>query len=214
MTIKKIYRQRFKEFEARNKVWSVLARDFFQQFIRKGDIVVDIGCGYGEFINNILAKEKLAVDLNPEVKKFVTKKVKFFQGNSTRMPFIKDNSVNKIFISNFFEHLSRPDIEKTIKELKRILKKGGQTLVLQPNIRLLPCDYWMFFDHLTPIDDRALEEIFAVYGFILKKRIFKFLPFTTKSRYPKSPLMVYLYLKMPFLWFFFGKQSFLIFEKL
>jgi hypothetical protein len=28
----------------------------------------------------------------------------------------------------------------------------------------------MFFDHITAVDDRALEEIFDIVGFSLKKR--------------------------------------------
>ncbi len=213
MSLKRIYQIRFNDRQERKDIWRVLVNDFFQRFIDKNDTVVDVGCGYGEFINQIRAKRRLAVDLNPEAVKFLAKKVRFFLGKSTKMPFIKNDFVDKIFISNFFEHLTREDIVLTIKEFKRILKKRGQVLILQPNIRFLQKDYWMFFDHLTPVDDRALEETFGVYGFKLKKRILKFLPYTTKSRYPQSPYIIKLYLKLSFLWPVFGRQSFLIFEK-
>ncbi len=214
MNFKKIYKTRFNDVEERKLIWRILVKDFFQQFVEKGDIVLDVGCGYGEFINNIICKKKLAIDLNKLSKKYLNKNIEFFLESSTEMPDVKSKSINKIFVSNFFEHLEREHIVETIKEFKRVLKDKGEVLILQPNIRFCAKDYWMFFDHLTPIDDRALEEIFSSYNFKLKKRILKFLPYTTKSDLPKSPILVKLYLKLPFLWKIFGQQSFLIFKKL
>ena len=48
----------------------------------------------------------------------------------------------------------------------------------------------------------------------VKKVIKRFLPYTTKSKLPQEPWLVWLYLKlMPFSGFFFGKQSLIILEK-
>lgn len=214
MDVKKIYETRFINIEERRLIWQILVTDFFQQYIRKDDVVLDVGCGYGEFINNIVCGKKLAVDLNRSVKKYLNKDIKFFLESSTKMSNIRDKSIDKIFVSNFFEHLKKEDIVKTIKEFKRVLKSRGEVLILQPNIRFCAKDYWMFFDHITALDDRVLEEVFSSKGFKLKKIILKFLPFTMKSVLPKLPIFVKLYLKFPFLWQIFGKQSFLIFEKL
>jgi ubiquinone/menaquinone biosynthesis C-methylase UbiE len=214
MDVKKIYETRFINIEERKLIWQVLVTDFFQQYINKNDIVLDAGCGYGEFINNIICGKKIAVDLNSDTKKYLNKDVKYYHGSTTKMPFIKKNSIDKIFVSNFFEHLEKKDITKTIKEFRRILKDEGEVLVLQPNIRFCHKDYWMFFDHITALDDRVLEEVFSSQGFKLKKIVLKFLPFTMKSILPKLPIFVKLYLKLPFFWQILGKQSFLIFEKL
>lgn len=214
MNLKKIYEARFVNVEQRKLIWQVLVSDFFQQFIKKNDAVLDVACGYGEFINNIVCGKKFAVDLNKSVKKYLRKDVRFFSESSTKMSSIKDKSIDKIFVSNFFEHIKKEDIIRTIDEFNKKLKDRGEVLVLQPNIRFCAKDYWMFFDHLTPIDDRAMEEIFSSHGYRLKKRILKFLPYTTKSNLPKSPIFIKIYLKLPFLWRFFGQQSFLVFEKL
>lgn len=214
MDVKKIYKTRFNDIEERKSIWRVLVTDFFQQFVKKNNVVLDAGCGYGEFINNIICGKKLAVDLNSETKKYLNTDVKYYLSSTTKMPSIKEKSIDKIFVSNFFEHLERKDIVRTIKEFKRVLRNRGEVLILQPNIRFCAKDYWMFFDHVTPIDDRALDEIFSINGFKLKKIILKFLPYTMKGKLPKSSLFVKLYLKFPILWKFFGKQSFLIFEKL
>lgn len=213
VNFKNIYRNRFDNKKERNIIWQVLVKDIFQKNINRKDTVLEIACGYGEFINNIKCGKKIAVDVNPDAKKWLTKGVEFFLCSSTKINQVKNNSVDKIFVSNFFEHISRVDIVLTIEEFKRVLKNRGEVLILQPNIRFLSQDYWMFFDHITPIDDRALEEIFASFGFKLKQRILKFLPYTTKSNFPKSPFLIHLYLKLPFLWPIFGRQSFLVFEK-
>ena len=122
MDLKKIYKNRFNDIEERKSIWQVLVKDFFQKFIKSADVVLDIGCGYGEFINNIVCGKKIAVDLNPEAKKHLSRDVKYYLGSSTKMPFIRENSVNKIFVSNFFEHLERKNIEATVIEMERVLK--------------------------------------------------------------------------------------------
>ena len=215
MDVKKIYKTRFSEkIKQRFDLWNVLIINFFQKYINEKDTVLDLGCGYGEFISQINCRKKYAVDLNSDSEKYLSKKVIFYKQSSTKMSLVKPKLIDKVFVSNFFEHLTREDIILSIKEIRRILKKNGQILILQPNIRLLTADFWRFFDHITPIDDRALEELFISEGFILKKRIFKFLPYTTKSGLPKSLFIVRIYLGWPFLWNIFGRQSFLIFEKL
>lgn len=209
---KNLYKNRFiVHVKQRNALWRVLCKDFLQQFISVDDIVLDIPSGYGEFINNINCKKKIACDINPDSETFVNKDVKFILGSSVKIK-LKDNSVDKIFISNFFEHISREEILRTIKELKRILKPHGKVVILQPNVRFCYKDYWMFFDHITPIDDRALEEVFDLNSFTLVHKIEKFLPYTTKDSTPKHPLLVKIYLKFKLSWKIFGKQSFLVFE--
>ena len=212
MIIDQVYKQRFAGTEIRQEMWDILVSDFFQKYVDKNDTVLDVPCGYGEFINKISCSKKYAVDINPDARKRVNKDVTFLLSSSTKMPLAK-NSIDKIFVSNFFEHLTRSDIEKTIREFKRVLKPGGQVLVLQPNIRFAYKNYWMFFDHITAIDDRALEEIFNIIGLRPTEKILRFLPFTTHSRLPNKSVFVRLYLRLPFVWRILGKQSFLVFSK-
>jgi len=213
MDIKSLYENRFDNVQERKLIWKILVKDFFQKYISKNNSVLEIACGYGEFINEIKCGKKYAIDLNPDSSKYLDKSVTFYRESSINIKPLKKKFIDKIFVSNFFEHINRDEIMLTIKECFRVLKKGGQILILQPNIRFCEKDYWMFFDHITPIDDRALTEAFLSNGFILKKLILRFLPYTTKSRLPKSDIFIRLYLKLPFLWRIFGRQSFLIFEK-
>jgi len=57
-----IYRQRFKKYLlSRNQIYQILCQKFFQSYISPNSVVLDIGAGYGEFINHIQAKEKIAL---------------------------------------------------------------------------------------------------------------------------------------------------------
>ena len=212
MRVDKIYQKRFDKTEERKILWDVLVENFFQNYISEKDVVLDLPCGYGEFINTIKCKKKYAIDINSDSKKHLNVDVKFINASSINTT-LKQNSVDKIFCSNFFEHLSRGEIQKTIEEFKRILKPKGQVLVLQPNIRFALKDYWMFIDHITPIDDRALEEAFGLAGFKLIKRILRFLPFTAQGRLPMNKHLVRAYLSFPIAWKVLGKQTFMVFEK-
>lgn len=212
MLVDKIYRLRFSKEDERKILWGLLVRKFFQQYIKKTDTVLDVPCGYGEFINIVNCKKKIALDINPDSKKHLNMDVTFLKASSTKIP-LPNASVDKVFVSNFFEHITREDIQKTIIEFRRILKKGGSVMILQPNIRFAYKNYWMFFDHITAVDDRALEEIFTIEGFRLTKRVLRFVPYTSQGLLPTKKLMISLYLSLPIVWRFFGQQTFLMFEK-
>ena len=125
------------------------------------------------------------------------------------MESIEDESIDRVFANNFFEHLSKPDIILTLREAHHILKPDGEILVLQPNIRYCVKDFWMFFDHVTPLDDRSISEALEISGFSVMECIPRFLPYSMKSILPKSLLCLRIYLKLPIMWKLFGAQAFI-----
>jgi hypothetical protein len=68
----------------------------------------------------------------------------------------------------------------------------------------------MFFDHITPVDDRALVEALHAEGYAVDVCIPRFLPYTTKSGLPHGPGLVRLYLRMPLAWKVLGAQAFVV----
>jgi SAM-dependent methyltransferase len=209
--LKALYTNRFeRESEQREDIWQVLCEHFFQSWIAEDATVLDLAAGHCEFINNIKAGRKIAVDLNPDVKLRAAMGVETHLQRSDSMDEIADQSVDVVFVSNFFEHISREVILGTLVEVRRVLRPTGRLLVLQPNVRYCARDYWQFFDHITPIDDRALVEAFTATGFDVVKNIPRFLPYTTKSRLPSGPALVRLYLKVPLAWRVLGAQAFMV----
>jgi ubiquinone/menaquinone biosynthesis C-methylase UbiE len=204
---KKMYHNRFpqKEFDFRTKMWKTLCENFFQKYVPEDSTVLDIASGNCEFINAIKARTKIALDINPSVKNFVEDNVKVILSPSTKMNGIESNSIDVAFTSNFFEHLNREEIIQTIREIYRILKPSESLLILQPNYRFCYKDYFMFFDHITALDDRSLCEILEVSGFKVIECKPKFLPYSTKSRLPQSIYLLKLYLHLEICQKIFGK---------
>src|SRR4051794_23275436 len=102
-----LYRFRFRESERPQKMalWKTLCDHFFQRLVGEDRVVVDLACGYGEFINNIRAKKKFAIDLNPDAAQYVSSDVEFCLSRADAINAIGDNSVDVVFTSNFLEHL-------------------------------------------------------------------------------------------------------------
>jgi ubiquinone/menaquinone biosynthesis C-methylase UbiE len=214
--LSKLYSTRFltEELPIKNKIWQVICIEFLSQFIPKTSTVVDLGAGYCEFINNISCQKKIAIDLNPAVKNFAYPDVEVINESCLAIRSLADNSVDIVFMSNFLEHLlNKQHVFETLRESKRVLKFSGKMLILQPNIRFLPNNYWDFFDHHTPLSDRSLVEVLEALNMTIIKNYPRFLPYTTKSRLPKNPVMVKLYLRLPWIWPLFGKQAFIVAEK-
>jgi SAM-dependent methyltransferase len=210
----RLYRERFQgEAVMREGIWRVLCRDFFQRHVPPGATVLDLAAGHCEFVNNIRARRRIAVDVNPDVVDRAAAGVEAFVDRSDAMTGIDDASVDVVFVSNFFEHVTRAVILSTLTEVHRVLVPAGRLLILQPNVRYCTRDYWQFFDHITPVDDRALAEALVMTGFELTTCIPRFLPYSTKGRLPARPGLVRLYLRFPPAWRVLGAQAFLVAAK-
>lgn len=211
-----LYRHRFPQHELAHKqaIWKVLCRRFFNLYVQPTDTVVDMGAGYCEFINNIDAARRIAVDLNPEVARFAGPGVRIINQPCTAIRELPDSSADVVFMSNFLEHLpSKQAVLETFQEARRLLTGHGCVIVLQPNIRFLYDEYWDFFDHHTALSDRSLVEGLQLAGFEPEVIIPRFLPYTTKSRLPQAPWLVGLYLRVPLAWRVLGKQALVVARK-
>lgn len=216
MNLSNLYKKRFleNEIEQKNKIWQVLCHNFFNKYIDREASVLDVGAGYCEFINNISCKRKIALDLNPDVKKYANEDVEIVNESCFDIKSIKDNSIDRVFMSNFLEHMkNKQEIVDVITEAKRILKKEGKILILQPNIKYCGPKYWDFFDHHTPLTDTSLAEVLESSGFVVEKLISRFLPYSTKSKIPKNPIFVKIYLMFPMVWKIMGEQTFVVAKK-
>ena len=195
-----LYRHRFApdNQEMKKQVWETLCRDFFQTIVGDHKVVVDIACGYGEFINAISADKKYGIDLNPDSKSHLNKDVTFFCVPANNIPF-DAGTADVAFASNFLEHLkTKEECDAVLNEVKRILKPGGKFIILGPNIRYLADKYWDFYDHHLPLSHLSLEEGLIHAGYKIDRIIPRFLPYTAiNTKLPTHPAFVALYLKVP-----------------
>ena len=210
--LSRLYRFRFNasEHSARDAVWRALCEGFFQPLIGEDRVVLDLACGYGEFVNHIRAAKKYAIDLNPDARAHLCASVDYRQSKADALD-IADGAVDVVFASNFLEHLhSKEECDAVFAEVLRVLAPGGRFLVLGPNIRYLAAQYWDFYDHRLPLSHASLEEGLVQAGFDIERLIPRFLPYSMRARLPKNPALVRAYLAAPVLWPLFGRQFFAI----
>jgi len=214
MDMATIYANRFsiEEQTAKDAVWQVLCRHFFQKYIPYDAVVLDLGAGFCEFLRHIQCKERIAVDINEQVAQFAPEGTRVIVAPAHLLTDkVADNSVDVVFASNFFEHLPDKDtFIATLVEVRRVLCPGGKLLVLQPNLRVLGGSYWDFVDHQIPLTDRTLVEAVTMVGLKVIESRSRFLPYTTRSRIPQHPFLVRLYLMFPPVWYILGGQAWLV----
>ena len=211
-----IYANRFAGQEApRERVWKVLTRHYFQQWIRPKATVLDLGAGYCEFINNIRANRKIAVDFNPETPRRAAPGVEVVMQDVSKPWAVHDTSVDVVFTSNFFEHLAnKQNFLRCLSEIHRVLRTNGRLIAMGPNIRFCFDVYWDFLDHHLPLSDRSIREAVEVAGFRTETLIPRFLPFTMQGKLPPSSTLVRMYLLLPPAWRLLGKQFLLVATKM
>ena len=210
-----IYEKRFSGHEIyRNRVWQILTKEFFLKWIKDSDHILDLGCGYGEFINHATCKVRHAIDLNPKTKSLLDQKIIFHEQDCSKPWKIDPNSLDLVFTSNFFEHLPNKDsLDRTMCEIKNALKPQGRLISMGPNISVLKGKYWDFWDHHVALSDQSLCELLQIHDFTIEQSESKFLPYNMVRVKERPLFMVSLYLRFPILWKLFGKQFLIIAKK-
>jgi SAM-dependent methyltransferase len=210
---KRIYMRRFASNEQyRTRVWKALVRNVFQPHISLDAHVLDLGCGYGEFINNVRALKRYAIDANPDSREKLASDIDFVEQDCTHHWPFADGSLDVIFSSNLFEHLpTKEALYLVLEHAKRALRRGGTLIAMGPNIRYVPGEYWDFIDHRIALSDRSIVEAMEIAGFRRQRVVGRFLPYAMSETARLPPLfLLSLYLRMPVVWRFFGKQFLVI----
>jgi SAM-dependent methyltransferase len=213
--LKRIYGARFASNLAyRQKIWKILVPSFFQKYISPDDAVLDLGCGYGEFINTVQCQKKFAMDLNPDAPRYLDSSVRFLEQDCSAQWQLENGSLNVVFTSNFFEHLpDKAALGQTLDEIFRCLAPRGKLIAMGPNIKYLPGKYWDFWDHYLPLTELSLSEGLINRGFEISTCVGKFLPYTMVNQREYPELLLRLYLRLPPVWRIFGKQFLVVAAK-
>lgn len=213
----RLYAARFHddERESKARLWRVICESFFSRYVPGDACVLDLGAGYCDFVNNVSARRRIAVDLNPDTMRFAAPGVEVHRLPLERLTeAVEPGTVDLAFASNVFEHLRGPDaLLRVLANVRAALRPGGRIMVMQPNVRLVGGAFWDFFDHTLPLSERGMTEALEVAGFRVIECRARFLPYTTKSRLPQWSSLVRLYLRFPLAQYFLGKQMLVVAER-
>lgn len=135
-----------------------------------GTDLIDIGCGYGFFLDEAKKKNLSVFGIEPAIKSFnyVKETLKLSVANTNLKKFLKNNQKKYDFViySHVLEHVKNP--KRTINQLFKLLKPKGILYIEIPNVNshqfyaekenytfLLPPEHlWLFslksFFHIIP----------------------------------------------------------------
>lgn len=208
MSEKSYHETRFPFDQRREIVWRTLCSNFFDRLVQPDFHVLELGAGYGHFINNVRCKSKTAVDQWPGLLDHLKPGIKAHLGSVTDLRFVEDDSVDFVFASNLFEHLTQQDFAICLSQLRNKLRPGGTLNILQPNYRLAYKEYFDDYTHVSVYSDLSLSDFLSANGFTVTESVPGFLPFSIKSSTgPVRPWLIKLYLSSP--WKPLAKQMFL-----
>eukprot|EP01037_Dinobryon_pediforme_P012730 gene12730-12826_t len=178
----------------RTIVWGALWRYYFRHRISASDTVLDLGCGYGDFINSVKARRRIALDLWPGFKKYIAPGVETVVGPVTDLSSFADGSIDYAFASNLFEHITQADLAAVLAGLRNKLSPKGCITMLQPNYRYCASEYFDDYTHISVWSHISLADFLTANGFDVTEVQPRFLPLTIKSRLPVWPQLIGAYL--------------------
>ena len=178
-------------------LWGTLWRHHFSAIVAPSACVLDLGCGYGEFINSVDARRRIALDCWDGFPRFLTSGIEAIVANVTDLDRLQDGVVDFAFASNLFEHLTQADFATTLAALRRKLSPEGTLNILQPNYRYAYREYFDDYTHVAVYSHASLADFLVANGYRVIEARPRFLPLTIKSRLPVHPALIAAYLKSP-----------------
>lgn len=162
----------FKEHYDKNDGRYCIVRDTVKTAIASSNSkedgkVLDLGCGKGAYIRNLLVDIPEAsyygVDISSHVMSFIKEEaVHTKQGSLTSIPY-PDNSFDVTYACESLEHAI--DIPSAIREMARVTKLGGSILIIDKNedqlgnLEIEKWEQWFDVDELADIMKKYCSEV-------------------------------------------------------
>ena len=148
------------------------------KMLRKSEHLLDVAVGTADLAMEIVRKDKAlevtGLDLSTEMMKIGEQKVakagmsdriSFLEGSALDMPYL-DSSFDTVTCAYGVRNFS--DLDKGLAEMFRVLKSGGQLLILEfsyPKNALVRAVYDFFFTHFMPLAGRAVSKDKTAYTY-------------------------------------------------
>jgi SAM-dependent methyltransferase len=165
--------------------------------VEPGDCVLDLGAGYGNFINAAVARRRIAVDAWDGLPAHLGPGIEHKIGSVTDLDFLDDGAVDFAFASNLFEHLTKDDFAAVLAALWRKLSAKGTLTIVQPNYRYAFREYFDDFDHKSIYSHISMADYLTANGYEVFRVEPKFMPLSIKGRLPVNALLIRAWLASP-----------------
>ena len=162
----------------------LLAKYLFSAYnMKKGQKILEPGCGRGEFLNGF---KKMGLDVyGCDLSSFAGEcikdvEIKVNDVEKEPLPF-NSNYFDIVYSKSFLEHLRFP--EQFMSEAHRVLKPGGLMITIVPDWEV---NYKIYFDdytHRTPFSIISLKDIYMIFDFN-KIQVKKFRQLPIVWKYP------------------------------
>ena len=146
------------------------------KYIKKGSVVADLGCGYkGNFLKAVSNKIKNGVGYDASVTKHgLPKNIALIKIDLNKKFNSRGGIFDAITVLAVLEHVENP--ENFLKQIKMLLKKGGNVIITTPHKRSKKLLEFLSFDlgliskaeikdHKNYFDEKSLKKLLAQTGF-------------------------------------------------
>jgi SAM-dependent methyltransferase len=209
----RLYEYRFRGIDQRQReeVWEEIATHVYFE-LGQPKTVLDPAAGRGEFINNIPAIERWAVDrvAYPEGTHRPGTTVLVADIFDADLP---EDHFDGVWVSNFLEHLPTQEaVAEFLEKMNSVLAPGGRIGVMGPNFRFCADKYFDCADHTLALTHVAIAEHLYAAGFEPLKVLPRYLPYSFRGRLLPTRTLTRRYLQTPLAWRLLGKQFLVVGE--
>jgi cyclopropane fatty-acyl-phospholipid synthase-like methyltransferase len=161
--------------------------------------VLELGAGYCDWINNVAANRRVAVDLWPELPRWTAPGVQpIVLDLATDFDTLDTGTFDAVLASNLFEHFAPDTVPLIVGGVARLLRPGGRLLVVQPNFRYAWRSYFDDYTHRSVFTDVSLPALLRAHQFTIDEVQPRFMPYSMRgSRLPIRRWLVDAYLRSP-----------------
>jgi 2-polyprenyl-3-methyl-5-hydroxy-6-metoxy-1,4-benzoquinol methylase/uncharacterized protein YbaR (Trm112 family) len=115
----------------------------------RGETLLDVGCSWGRWSISAAKNGYRVVGIDPSLGAVMAARrvarqfdleIKYVVGDARFLPF-RAAAFERVFSYSVLQHFSRENANQSVKEIGRVIKPGGNTLVQMPNLFGVRCLY-------------------------------------------------------------------------
>ena len=182
----------------RATVWKAVARHL-EAHVPPNAHVLELGAGYCDWINNVRASRRVAVDVWPELPAHTAPGVEALVLDiSNGLQSVGDASFDVVLASNLLEHFAPDAAAAVARDVARLLRPRGRFILIQPNFRYAYRRYFDDYTHRSIFTDVSLPAMLRAHGFRIIDVKPRFVPYSMQgARIPIAGWLVRAYLMSP-----------------